>query len=332
MKEEGKQVKNGKAFEYALAITYKEELEKMGLLVFLEKDNSFLIAKKYFYEVEEDEQKRFMLASKATLPTMIKIEPGLISPRDSSDALKIRLASDAEGRSGDVRDVIFTRPSSNWEIGFSAKNNNEDAKHSRLGPRKKNPNKDWGKNWYGMLSTEEFWNDFNPVLEKVLEYKRSGVRKWNQIHEIIESEFYVPTLHAFKSEIERQYHKNKDLPSLLTSFFIGNRSFYKIIKNDQANLVIVRAFNYNGELNKTINRHKSSFNIPEIDHPTKIIYFDFPEDKEGMKNSLELIFDKGWSINLRIHTGDGQLTRSLKFAVTLTGNPPILFSQFIFQE
>ena len=37
MKEEGKQVKNGKAFEYALAITYKEELEKMGLLVFIEK-------------------------------------------------------------------------------------------------------------------------------------------------------------------------------------------------------------------------------------------------------------------------------------------------------
>ena len=29
MKEEGKQVKNGKAFEYALAITYKEELEKL---------------------------------------------------------------------------------------------------------------------------------------------------------------------------------------------------------------------------------------------------------------------------------------------------------------
>ena len=83
MKEEGKQVKNGKAFEYALAITYKEELEKMGLLVFIEKDNSFLIAKNYFYEVEEDEQKRFMQASKATFPTMIKIEPGLISPRDS---------------------------------------------------------------------------------------------------------------------------------------------------------------------------------------------------------------------------------------------------------
>lgn len=332
MKHEGKQVKNGKAFEYALAVTYKEELRKLGLKVDIEEDNSFIIAQKYFSEVEDEEQKRYLMASKATFPTMIKIEPGLVSPQDANDSLKIRLASDAEGRSGDVRDVIFSRPSSEWEIGFSAKNNNEDAKHSRLGPHNSDPNKDWGMNWFGMVSTEEFWEDFNPILERVMEYKRNGYKKWEEIEENKESEFYIPILYAFKSEIERQYKKNPNLPSLLTSYFIGNKSFYKVIKNDQANIVIVRAFNYNGELNKTINKCKSKFKIPEIDHPTKIIHFDFPEDKKGMKNSLELIFDKGWSINLRIHTGDSSLIRSFKFAVQLTGNPPILFSQFIFQE
>ncbi len=140
------------------------------------------------------------------------------------------------------------------------------------------------------------------------------------------------TLTASKNEIERQNFRIKDLPTKLTSFFIGNRSFYKIIKSDSSNLVIVRAFNYNGELNQDLNKGKSKFKIPEIEYPTKIVYFDFPEEKDGLKNSLEMILDKGWAIKLRIHTGDRALTRSLKFAVTLTGNPPILFSQFLFQE
>jgi len=66
--------------------------------------------------------------------------------------------------------------------------------------------------------------------------------------------------------------------------------------------------------------------------PTKIVHFDFPEEKDGLKNSLEMILDKGWAIKLRIHSGDSALKRSLKFAVSLTGNPPVLFSQFLFQE
>ena len=116
--KKGTQVKNGKAFEYALAISYKEELEKRGMLVLIEKNNSYKIAQKYYNEIEETEQKRFLLASKATFPTMIKIEPGLISPKNPSDILKIRLASDAEGRSGDVRDVIFSRPFLNGKLVF----------------------------------------------------------------------------------------------------------------------------------------------------------------------------------------------------------------------
>lgn len=332
MKREGNQVRNGKAFEYAIAITYRDELKKMGFSVKIDEDSPYFVAQRYFNEVEGIEQDRFLLASKITFRTMLKIEPGLTSPKNDIDILKIRLASDAEGTAGDVRDVIFSRPLSNWEIGFSAKNNNEDTKHSRLGPRKKNPELDWGVKWLGIQSTEEFWAEFNPILDKVLEYKNNGKKKWDDISDIIESEFYIPTLTAFKNEIERQNSRIKDLPTKLTSFFIGNRSFYKIIKNDSSNLVIVRAFNYNGELNQNLNNGKSKFKIPEIEYPTKIVHFDFPEEKDGLKNSLEMILDKGWAIKLRIHSADKALARSLKFAVTLTGNPPILFSQFLFQE
>jgi hypothetical protein len=50
--------------------------------------------------------------------------------------LFVRLCRDSEGQSGDVRDVVLFRKDDtgniSWEIGISAKNNNDAAKHSRI--------------------------------------------------------------------------------------------------------------------------------------------------------------------------------------------------------
>lgn len=330
MEKEGKQVKNGKAFEYALAITYFNELKNLGVNVFILEDESFKQAQKCFNEVV-NEQIKFTTASKATFNTLIKIEPGLIAPKNEEDVLQIRIASDIEGRAGDVRDVIFSRQSSGWEIGISAKNNNEDAKHPRLGPKKKLPKEDWGKIWFNMKSTDAFWEEFNPVMERIEDFRSKGKIFWNDIKATKEKEIYTPTLIAFKNEIERLYQDNPKLPLFLTTFIIGKKPFYKIIKDDRNNLVVVKAFNIKGGLNQTINNKKAKFRVPKIDFPTKIIKFDFIE-KRKKTNSLEMILDKGWSMNFRIHNAEDKLSKSLKFAVKLTGNPPILFSQFLFQE
>ena len=58
MKREGNQVRNGKAVEYAIAITYRDELKKMGFSVKIDEDSPYFVAQKYFNEVEENEQKR----------------------------------------------------------------------------------------------------------------------------------------------------------------------------------------------------------------------------------------------------------------------------------
>ena len=79
--------------------------------------------------------------------------------------MKIRLAQDSEGRGGDVRDVIFSREKPHWEIGFSAKNNNDSQKHSRLG----NSN-DFAKKWLGIESSEEYWEAIAPIFEYVKDF------------------------------------------------------------------------------------------------------------------------------------------------------------------
>lgn len=55
---------------------------------------------------------------------MVKIEPGLTTQQGERDELLIRIANDAEGIGGDVRDIIFCRKYTSWEIGI-AKNNHE---------------------------------------------------------------------------------------------------------------------------------------------------------------------------------------------------------------
>ena len=101
------QVKNGKAFEYAIARIYFETIKNKGLQVSLTEDDAYNTAKKFFEESTENQQNRHLLSAKATLDTMFKIEPGLTAQKDKNDILNIRIAKDKEGQDGDVRDIIF---------------------------------------------------------------------------------------------------------------------------------------------------------------------------------------------------------------------------------
>lgn len=126
----GNQVKNGKSFEYALANEFYQRLTSMGLNVELVEDATLLTCKGYYEEFPTEQQDAFSSSARATIETMLKIEPGLRAQRDDNDKLIIRLAKDSEGQRGDVRDIVFSRPSANWEMGFSAKNNNDAVKLS----------------------------------------------------------------------------------------------------------------------------------------------------------------------------------------------------------
>ena len=128
----GTQVKNGKAFEYALAKQYYEYLRDVGINVQLIENDAIVVARNYYNEFSLVERNRFDNTAQATIQTMIKIEPGLTNPNGVNNILKIKLVADSEGVEGDVRDVVFKRDSPLWEIGFSAKNNNDAVKHSRL--------------------------------------------------------------------------------------------------------------------------------------------------------------------------------------------------------
>lgn len=320
------QVKTGKAFEYAIAKVYYDEIKARGLQVQMLEDDAFCTARKYFEDFDKNAKERYVVSAKATLDTMLKIEPGLTAQKNDKDVLSIRLAKDSEGQAGDVRDVIFSREHPYWEIGFSAKNNNDSQKHSRL-----SGTNDFGEKWFGIKCSDEYWNSLKPIFNFVKQYKDAG-KKWESMGKKKETEVYIPLLKAFRNEVLKINEKNVDIPKKLISYIIGVSPFYQVIKEDSKNLVVVKAFNIGGGLNKTVNKKKSRYKVATVEPPTRIVEFEFASKPENqMQDTLNMILDGGWEISFRIHSADNPIVLSLKFDVKLLGNPPILFSQYLFQ-
>lgn len=324
----GQQVINGKAFEYALAKVYYEHIIGMGKNAVLVENDAVRQAREYYQSFNDREKEKFDRAAYETIDTMVRIEPGLLAQRNDDDVLSICLQGDAEGQKGDVRDIVFTREHPSWEIGFSAKNNNDAVKHNRL-----SDTIDFGQAWdLGETCSETYWGEVIPMFLRIREMIKENPKiSWDEVGNKVKiEEFYKPLLKAFRDEILRIYASQPFLPQKLISYFVGNYPFYKIIKDDAHNLVIVKAFNINGMLNKTVNKVKSRYKTPVIQLPTRIIEFEM--DLKHPDNTLVMTLDEGWQISFRIHSADNPIKPSFKFDVRLLGNPPILFTQHLFQE
>ena len=321
-------VQNGKAFEYALAIEYMSFVKNLGLTAELEETAPVQIARRYFESSPIEDRSRYLMASRSSIATMMKLETGFISPKNIEDILHIRIASDSEGEYGDVRDVIFSRPISRWELGFSAKNNNDAVKHSRLSSRI-----DFGEIWLGHKVSDHYWESITPIFQQLQCLKEQGI-KWKDIEKEKPTLVYIPVLNAFKEEVLRLAKEYHDVPQRLILYLLGEKPFYKIIKDDISNMVIVKAFNIRGELNQTVNGNKPMYKTKEVYLPTRIVEFDYKVKNNGQRsgNTLNMILDYGWEISFRLHSASTFVEPSLKFDVQMLGNPPILFTQYIFQE
>ena len=326
MPEGGIQVKNGKAFEYAIALAYFTYLSEAGYRVVMTDDRPMQTAREFFESFPEGTRNAFLVASRASIPTILKLEPGFTSPRHSHDILTIRLAEDGEGEGGDVRDVIFSRSVSRWEVGFSAKNNNDAVKHSRLSNQI-----DFGDKWVGHEVSSQYWDEINPIFETLSELRG---RDWEATGIDKVEDVYKPLLNAFRDELMRLYRQFPDVPESLIAYLIGEYPFYKLIKDDSARMLIVKAYNTRGELNQTVNRVQSSFKTKPMNLPTRIVEFDYKIMRDGSvsDNTLDMIMDGGWEISFRIHNASSKVEPSLKFDIQLLGNPPVLFTQYLFAE
>lgn len=318
---QGIQVRNGKAFEYALATQYCQYLMERRVDVTLVEDGAYEAAKEYYSEMPFAKRRKFDYCAALTIDTIVRLEPGLTAVDPRGGSLRIVINPDSKGEDGDVRDVVFERVELDWAVGFSAKNNNDAIKHSRLAA-----SLDFGQKWLGVPCSQTYWDTIKPIFEFI---SANVGKEWNELGKEKVTKVYLPLLKAFREELLLISSENDGVPQRLIRYLIGRFPFYKIIKDDSHNVVIVKAFNIEGELNKNLLGVNPRFKAPRVNLPTRIVEFEM---NDGSDNTLHMILDKGWEISFRIHNASKGVEPSLKFDIELLGNPPILFTQYLFQE
>lgn len=303
----------GKAYEYACVLALQEITAPIRNIK-IEQNESLCIARsRYENDITSEEKSEMLLSAKAGIETIIEMEPKIIE--DGKDTLTVCIQPDniAEQIS-DIRDILIVRRNIKWEIGISVKHNHTALKHSRL-----SQNIDFGKKWFGVSCSQDYFDEIRPIFSKLTDWKNNK-KLWRDLDNK-ENNVYMPILVAFANEFQRLNNTHKIVNGLI-KYLLGSNGndYYKIIHH--RNFTTIMPFNLSGTLNQATATNKPRIQIPVIELPTRIINLDFKNDS---KNTLILAMDNGWQISFRIHNASSKVEASLKFDIQLIGQPADLF-------
>ncbi len=298
----------GRGYEYACLHTIHDHINKVRPAVIVE-NSSYQAAEHAWETLSSGEQSLYRVSAEAAIQSLFQLEPRLIESGDTP--LELFIQQDANGVSGDVRDIIIERQDIRWQIGISVKHNHFAVKHSRL-----SPTIDFGTQWYGYPCSPFYWNEVAPVFNYLQTEKDKGT--YFRALPNKNDDVYIPLLRAFMFEIRRQYARHKDLPQRLVEYLLCKYDFYKWISIDTHRITQLQAYNLHGSLNQASRIATPTIIIPKTALPKQIVSLDFYQSKS---NTLLLCLDNGWAFSFRIHNAETRCVPSLKFDVQIIGVP-----------
>ena len=176
---------------------------------------------------------------------------------------------------------------------------------------------DFGKQWYGIDCSDDYWNGITPIFDYVSSYKAANM-DWSDMGDEKVSRVYKPLLEEFVKEIQRAYEYDIKMCTKMVEYLLGKHDFYKVVAQDARRNTEIQTYNVHGTLNKPGATKTPSIVIPTTELPTRIIHIGLIPDSD---NKVELSFDKGWYFTFRIHNASTKVENSLKFNIQLTGMP-----------
>lgn len=303
----------GRAYEYACINTLNTEINKFRKAEIFE--NSAYSADKCAWNlINIDLQSVLTKSSQAVVETIFDLEPMILE--NTNEYLILKIQTDNEGKGGDVRDIVISRPDIEWEIGLSIKHNHFAVKHSRIAK-----GLDFGKKWYGINCSDEYWSSIKPTFDYLEEQKECG-KTWRDIISK-EDNVYVPLLNAFINEINKSNLSDSSVPQKMVEYLLGEYDFYKVISIDSKKMTKIQSFNLHGTLNKSTETKQAIIRVPIVNLPTRIVSLAF---KPRSKNTVELYMDNGWQFSFRLHNASTKVETSLKFDVQIVGMPATIIS------
>lgn len=286
-----KQTCNGKAFEYALLMAFSEIIQ---LVI---KENSSLKVAKNCYE--ELESKHRNILKRASLEAALFLQA---HDTKISSAHSVLLQKDSIGINEDARDIVIETQSNS--IGISAKYNHTAIKHSRL-----SDTIDFGEKWSGYPCSEKYFKTISSVFDELRDMQEKGILFRDVKDKDIR--IYLPVLNAFENELKRLCESFGDLfVKRLFLYLLGCHDFYKIMLKTRSrmNTVAIQSVNIEGTLGYGI-----KWKIPDKIHVIN--------RKNKSSNTIEVIFNEGWSISFRLHNARSEVKSSLKFDIQFIGIP-----------
>lgn len=305
----------GKAYEYACLMAIYNAVSGVRS-VLIDKNSSYDVAKGCFEQIPVKDKLIMEKSAKASIAAIINMEPRITEI--ANDDLKIWLQPDNVARDGDVRDIVIARPGIKWEIGISVKHNHNALKHSRLSAEI-----DFGKSWFELPCSQEYFDKINPVFYMLDGLKKKGL-KWATLpnkYDIV----YMPVLDAFVTELQKLFDKhNTMVTSGIIKYLLGSngKDYYKLIHRDKNCKTTIIPFNLHGTLNMPSCASVSEIKVPKIKLPTKVILLC---QKPKSKTTVQMVMDNGWAISFRIHNASSKIEASLKFDIQLSQQPDDLF-------
>lgn len=298
----------GRAYEYAWIQTLYKALAPSRKTNIVE--NSSLTAnEKAWLLMDEEMQDTFINSAEAAINTVLELEPMMLEA--DKDELTLEFQNDGQGIKGDVRDIVIRRNAIKWEIGLSIKHNHDAVKHSRLSHKL-----DFGKEWFDMPCSDEYWNAVAPIFERLKWEKENGT-KWFEIEDKSQK-VYIPLLQAFIDEIIRANKKDNTMPRKMIEYLIGIEDYYKIVSKDGKRLTMIQTFNMHDTLNKPAKNKVSAVTVPIVNLPTRLVALEFRPNSD---NTVEMYLDNGWQLSFRIHNASTKVEPSLKFDVQFVSVP-----------
>jgi hypothetical protein len=304
------QNRNGRAFEYAMIKSLQQYVSKFGECE-IKRDALFYNTENDFKSLNKIDKKSYMSAGKTASKFLTKVEPRLISKNGC--ALNLIIQSDKSGEVGDVRDIICIKMKPKWEIGISAKHNHLAVKHSRLSEKI-----DFCKKWMGVECSDEYFKGIANIYCNLRKYAAIN-KNWKDVAE--KEDMYFEQLSAFQNEISQKLLNGKNVTSLF-EYLLGKRDFYKIIFKGRS--IIIQGLNMYGTLNRPNGSEKPHYKVPLVKFPKKFI----SSTTKG-KNTLNMIFDKGWQISFRLHNASTRVEPSFKFDIQIIGLPQNIFVHYL---
>ena len=312
-------VSNGKAFEYACLQSFYDYLSPSQEVI-IEPSPQLDTANNFFLTSSNELRRKLVLAADAATRVIVRLEPQLEYSL-SNIPLYLSIQTDAQGKLGDVRDVLCIRKQNNWEIGLSCKHNHHAVKHSRL-----SATIDFGKEWFGIPCSDMYFDAVSPIFDmlQTMRERSNADALWSEIKNKNE-QIYIPILQAFMNELLRIDTANPSvIPERLIRYLIGKNDFYKVITSNAKKSTRVEAINISGSLNRPSEGKQSLVNVARLKLPTRFFNVGL---KPASTTTVEVVCDEGWSVSMRIHNASSRIEASLKFDVNLISLPSSIHAQ-----